>query len=237
RRLEAGAATRGDLDRLVRDALQDEQQLHDARRRASLARSALAVAVGVPVKVLESLKVGWEQLDDPPAFDAPLLERARDDALLARADVHGAVVAYGMAERALRLEVARQYPDVHLGPAYTWDHGVRRYQFNLGLTLPLLNRNAGAIGDAEARREEAGAHRPGGARNPRGCAAPAARRSGGHAHRSPGVPACGQRGSPEMTRYARVRRSLGVLLVLTIGAGGAGYAHGGDAPPQPITLS
>ncbi len=158
RRLEAGAAARGDLDRLVRDALQDEQQLHDARRRASLARSALAVTVGVPVKALESLKLGWEHLDDPPAFDALLLERARDDALLARADVHGAVVAYSMAEQALRLEVARQYPDVHLGPAYTWDHGIRRYQFNLGLTLPLLNRNAGAIGEAEARREEAGAH-------------------------------------------------------------------------------
>jgi hypothetical protein len=40
-----------------------------------------------------------------------------------------------------------------------------------------------------------------------------------------------------MTRYARVRRSFGVLLALTIGAGGAGYAQGGDAPPQPITLS
>lgn len=158
RRLEVGAASRGDLDRLVRDALQDEQQLHDARRRASLARSALAVAVGVPVKVLAGLKLGWEQLDDPPAVDALQLERARDEALLARADVHGAVVAYGTAEQALRLEVARQYPDVHLGPAYTWDHGIRRYQFNLGLTLPLMNRNAGAIGEAEARREEAGAH-------------------------------------------------------------------------------
>ena len=157
RRLEVGAASRGDLDRLVRDALQDEQQLHDARRRASLARSALAVAVGVPVKVLAGLKLGWEQLDDPPAVDALQLERARDEALLARADVHGAVVAYGTAEQALRLEVARQYPDVHLGPAYTWDHGIRRYQFNLGLTLPLMNRNAGAIGEAEARREEAGA--------------------------------------------------------------------------------
>jgi len=157
RRLEVGAASRGDLDRLVRDALQDEQQLHDARRRASLARSALAVAVGVPVKVLAGLKLGWEQLDDPPAVDALQLERARDEALLARADVHGAVVAYGTAEQALRLEVARQYPEVHLGPAYTWDHGIRRYQFNLGLTLPLMNRNAGAIGEAEARREEAGA--------------------------------------------------------------------------------
>ncbi len=40
-----------------------------------------------------------------------------------------------------------------------------------------------------------------------------------------------------MTRYARVRRSVGVLLALGVGAGGAGYAQGGDAPPQPITLS
>jgi hypothetical protein len=40
-----------------------------------------------------------------------------------------------------------------------------------------------------------------------------------------------------MTRYARVRRSFGVLLALGLGAGGAGYAQGGDAPPQPITLS
>jgi hypothetical protein len=39
-----------------------------------------------------------------------------------------------------------------------------------------------------------------------------------------------------MTRYARVRRSFGVLLALGVGAGGAGYAQGGDAPPQPITL-
>ncbi|HEY0767217.1 MAG TPA: TolC family protein [Steroidobacteraceae bacterium] len=158
RRLEAGAASRGDLDRLVRDALQDEQQLHDARRRASLARSALALTVGVPVSALQSLNLQWEQLDDPPEVDALLLKRWRDDALLARADVHGAVLGYSMAEHALRLEVAKQYPEVHLGPGYTWDHGIKRYQFNLGLTLPLLNRNAGAIGEAEARREEAGAH-------------------------------------------------------------------------------
>ncbi len=40
-----------------------------------------------------------------------------------------------------------------------------------------------------------------------------------------------------MTRYARVRRSFGVLLALGVGAGGAGYAQGGGAPPPPITLS
>ena len=40
-----------------------------------------------------------------------------------------------------------------------------------------------------------------------------------------------------MTRYARVRPSLGVLLAATIGAGGAGHAQGSDAPPRPITVS
>jgi outer membrane protein TolC len=156
RRLEAGATTRADLDRLVADALLDEQQLHDARRRASLARSALAAVIGVPVSALESMKLEWADLDNPAPPDGALLASARDEALLARADVHGAVVGYSLAEEALRLEVARQYPELHLGPGYTWDHGIKRYQFNLGLTLP-LNRNLGAIGEAEARREEAGA--------------------------------------------------------------------------------
>jgi len=37
-----------------------------------------------------------------------------------------------------------------------------------------------------------------------------------------------------MTSYARMRRSLGALLALTLGAG---YVHGADAPPPPVTLS
>src|SRR2546430_1732557 len=57
------------------------------------------------------------------------------------------------------------------------------------------------------------------------------RRSGAHAARTPGAPAGG---SHEMTSYARMRRSLGALLALTLSAG---YVHGADAPPPPVTLS
>ncbi len=157
RQLEVGAAARGDVDRLVSDALLDEQKLNDARRRSSAARSSLASALGVPVAALEPVHLVWDHLDDPPEPAAEVLQQWREDALLVRADVRSAVVGYSLSEGALRLEVAKQYPEVHLGPGYTWDHGVKRLQFNLGLTLPLVNRNRGAIAEAEARREEAGA--------------------------------------------------------------------------------
>ncbi|MDB6091733.1 MAG: RND-type multidrug efflux pump, outer membrane protein [Gammaproteobacteria bacterium] len=157
RRLEEGAAARGDLDRLVGDAVADEQRLHDVRRRVSAARSALAATIGVPVAAVDSIQLTWDRLDDPRDVDQTLVQRWREEALLARADVHSAVVGYSVAEEALRLEVAKQYPEVHIGPAYTWDHGVHRLQFNLSMALPILNQNAGAIGEAEARREQAGA--------------------------------------------------------------------------------
>jgi outer membrane protein, heavy metal efflux system len=165
RRLETGEASHGDLDRLVADALADQQRLHDARRRLNAARSALAETLGVPVAGLDSVSLSWDGLEEPhePAgpmgqLDSQGLRRWREEALLSRADVHSAVVAYSIAEESLRLEVAKQYPQVHIGPAYTWDHGVHRLQFNLSLELPVFNQNQGPIGEAEARRELAGAH-------------------------------------------------------------------------------
>jgi outer membrane protein TolC len=157
RRLEAGAASHGDLDRLVADAVADEQRLHDARRRLSAARSAVAATIGVPAVVVSSLPLKWDHLDDAGDVDQSLVANWRDDALLSRSDVHSAVVGYSVAEESLRLEVAKQYPQVHIGPAYTWDHGVHRLQFNLSMELPVLNQHRGEIGEAEVRREQAGA--------------------------------------------------------------------------------
>uniref|UniRef100_UPI0026F0A415 TolC family protein n=1 Tax=Phenylobacterium aquaticum TaxID=1763816 RepID=UPI0026F0A415 len=74
----------------------------------------------------------------------------------ARADVLRALADYDAAEAALRVEVARQYPEVRLGPGYSWDHGLAKLPFNLGLTLPPADLNRAAIAEAEARRAEAG---------------------------------------------------------------------------------
>lgn len=61
---------------------------------------------------------------------------------------------YAATESALRLEIAKQYPDVRLSPGYDYNAGQNRWQLGLNLEIP-LNRNRGPIAQAEAKRKTA----------------------------------------------------------------------------------
>lgn len=124
----------------------------DARARRVQADAALAQALGVPVAAVANLALA--PVSSPPS-DLDFAQ-ARRDAATTRRDVLKAVVDYDLAESALRLEIAKQYPEIHLGPGYTYDHGVAKLPFNLGLVLPPPDLNRAAIAQAEAKRAEAG---------------------------------------------------------------------------------
>src|SRR4029078_6504185 len=47
--------------------------------------------------------------------------------------------------------------DLHLNPGYSLDAGENKWTVGIGFSLPILNRNQGAIGEAEAKRKEAAA--------------------------------------------------------------------------------
>jgi outer membrane protein TolC len=122
----------------------------ESGRRAQ-ADVALAKALGVSTLAVADLNLA------PSPASADLDWRAaRERAPLTRTDVLRAVVDYDLAETALRTEVAKQYPEVRIGPGYTYDHGVRKIPFNLTLVLPPLDLNRAAIAQAEAKRAEAG---------------------------------------------------------------------------------
>jgi outer membrane protein TolC len=74
-----------------------------------------------------------------------------------RPDILAALAEYAASESALQLEIAKQYPDLHLNPGYEFDQGLNKWAIGFSLTLPLLNRNEGAIAEAEAKRKEAAA--------------------------------------------------------------------------------
>jgi CRISPR system Cascade subunit CasA len=141
----------------VQDALlQAQQQRGEARADAQAAQSDAAAALGLPPQALDGLRLDWPRWGTPPVVDAESLRAARTRALLSRGDLSAAINDYAAAENRLRQAIARQYPQITLMPGYYWDHGVHKFPFAVGLTLPLFNRNRGEIAEARAGRELAG---------------------------------------------------------------------------------
>ena len=131
----------------------------DAAGQSAQARVQLADALGLPLRALDGVELSFAGLD---AFPEQLTEpEVRRQALLNRADVRGALAQYAASQSALQLEIANQYPDVHLGPGYGWNTGNagdNEWTLGLGVTLPVLNQNQGPIAEATANRAAAAAH-------------------------------------------------------------------------------
>jgi outer membrane protein TolC len=126
------------------------------RAPAREARVRLATAVGAR-GALDGLDVEFPLDGRSPDPDRPG-SALRREALLARSDVLASLAEYGASQSALQLEIARQYPDVRIGPGYEYDQGLNKWAvIGVSLELPVLNRNAGPIGEADARRTEAAA--------------------------------------------------------------------------------
>jgi len=123
------------------------------------ARVQLATALGLPLHALDDARFSFADFKQfPRQLTHPKIQR---QALLNRADVRGALASYAASQSALQLEIARQYPDLHLGPGYAWNAGsANDNEWDLGvtLTLPILNQNQGPIAEAKANRKVAAAH-------------------------------------------------------------------------------
>jgi outer membrane protein TolC len=156
-KLDFGDASRQEVD----VARLELQRLRIAVRASETlvqhTRVALAGAVGVRPTSLGSARISHHTLEAPAPLGIPaMLDRERN-ALLARTDIVAALATYQAAEAAVRLEVARQYPDLQLGPGFRWRESERRWVLDFGIPIPLLNRNEGPIAEAVARRERAAA--------------------------------------------------------------------------------
>jgi outer membrane protein TolC len=156
-RLAAGEVSRPEVDVARTDLNNIKLATRAAEGIAAESRSALATALGLPLTALEGTIIVWPGIDRPPTEQtlAPApLQRA---GLLNRLDVRRALAEYGATEAALQLEVAKQYPDLHFGPAYSFDDAQSKFTLGVSITLPVLNQNQGPIAEAEARRRQAAA--------------------------------------------------------------------------------
>jgi outer membrane protein, heavy metal efflux system len=155
RRIKAGEDAPGDLVLVEQSRIQIEQQTAESRAAADASQAAIAKALGVPTQALDGIRFEWPDWGEPPPVDAARWHQLREQALLSRADLGMAIGDYAAAEAKLRLAIAHQYPQFTLSPGYYWDHGIAKFPFDVGFTLP-LNGNRGEIAEARAGRELAG---------------------------------------------------------------------------------
>ncbi|MBP7794865.1 MAG: TolC family protein [Candidatus Saccharicenans sp.] len=137
----------------ARLALETSQlDLIEAQKMVRQAKVNLASALGLSPETLEMAKISFDDLEKV-ATDISAGELRRQ-ALTNRADILSSLSEYAAAEASLHLEIARQYPDITLGPSYQLDQTDNKWTIGLSFELPIFNRNRGPIAEAQARRRE-----------------------------------------------------------------------------------
>lgn len=157
-RLGVGEISRPEVDRARIELSNTRLAVRNAEGRVVEARAALASAIGIPVSGLIGAEFFWPQFEHPPATESLSPQQIQKEAVLNRLDVRSALAEYATTQSTLRLEIARQYPDIEIGPGYQYEEKNSFFTVGLSTTLPIFNRNQGPIAEAEARRKEAEAN-------------------------------------------------------------------------------
>jgi outer membrane protein, heavy metal efflux system len=160
--LLGGMVSIGEIPRVQADTARIElsrarSALGAAQEQAVEARAALAAAIGVPAAALENVHLSWPDMNVLPAAASLPIAEIRRQAVINRLDVRGALERYAVAEAELRLQVAKQYPDIDIGPGYSYEEKQSYFTLGFSAAIPMFDRNRGPIAEAEARRLQAAA--------------------------------------------------------------------------------
>jgi outer membrane protein TolC len=153
-RLVVGEIPRPEVDAARIELAKTHLAMRNAEGQIAEAKAALAASIGIPVSGLKDFEFFWPDLDSPPSTESLSRQAIQRDAVLNRLDVRRSLAEYTAAEANLQLEIAKQYPDLQIGPGYTYEEKHNFFTIGLSVTLPLFNRNQGPIAEAEARRKE-----------------------------------------------------------------------------------
>jgi cobalt-zinc-cadmium efflux system outer membrane protein len=156
-RFAVGEIPRPEVDLARIELSKTHLAISTAEGQIAEAKVALAASVGIPVAGLQGLNFSWSDFDSPPSAESLSPEHIQQEAVLNRLDVRRSLAQYAAAESDLQLEISKQYPDVQIGPGYTYEEKNNFFTLGLSTTLPIFNRNQGPIAEAEARRKQAAA--------------------------------------------------------------------------------
>ncbi len=136
------------------------QSLTAEQARLPELRAKLAASVGLTSEIFNTLqlsplnldatirKISAEHLNSADQFKS-----LQNKALLNRLDIRASLARYAVAESQLKLEIAKQYPDITLSPIFAFEFGDNIWSLGISSLLSLLNKNASLVAEATSLRE------------------------------------------------------------------------------------
>ena len=155
KRLAAGEVSLPDLALAQISIDQVRLSLIESQRQSAEALVQVAGSLGLPLSAVKGINLSFDFIERE-SVNLPS-DDIRRQALMNRVDILAELSGYDATQFELQLEIARQYPDIRIGPAYSFDDAQNKWTLGLSVTLPVFNRNEGPIAEAEARRKESAA--------------------------------------------------------------------------------
>jgi outer membrane protein TolC len=156
-RVKAGGASQPELSLALSGLQSSKLRSAQANARVSEDRNVLSAAVGLPVEALDGAGLSWPALDSLPEQQSLTPKEVQRLAVLNRIDLRRELEQYAVADEALKLEIAKQYPDIDIAGGYSWEGGENIFELGPTAVLPVFSHNQGPIAEAEARRSEVAA--------------------------------------------------------------------------------
>lgn len=158
KRVNLGAASNVELSTAKLQLLAVSTELNTKKNNTLVLRSKLATNTGLPLAKVEALNFVLDAYMDKLAdiekqASLPTTENFQTNALLNRLDIRIALLRYAAAEAKLKLEIAKQYPDIVFSPGYAYEFGDKIWSLGLSGLLSLINKNKLAIAEATQLRE------------------------------------------------------------------------------------
>jgi len=151
KRIDLGESSNIELSRAKLQLQTLNTELESLQRNHLVLLARLANNLGLSLSQVEQMQLAdtanTEALVSPSAADL------QTRALLNRLDIRIALERYAVAEAKLKLEIAKQYPDIVISPGYAYEFGDKIWSLGLSSLMTILTKNKLAIAEATQLRE------------------------------------------------------------------------------------
>lgn len=163
KRLGAGLASNTDLALMLTQRAKVQAQLAQVSSRKDALIATMAADAGLSKEKFEQIPVAAFSMDKAirdtqDYFTRPArAAEMQSDALLNRVDIRRSLAKYAAAESRIRLEIAKQTPDISLSPGFIFEFGDKVWSLGFTSLLNMLQKNTAPIHEAEQLRAVEGA--------------------------------------------------------------------------------